>query len=71
MTNYVIVEVTCTVCGKTTVKLSADGWAGHKSCPTCHRTCECIYLGHGISSDQSAEAMSGEDVTERCRRQVC
>ncbi len=71
MTNYVIVEVACHVCGKSTAKFSADGWDGHKSCPTCHRACECVYLGHGFSSDQSAEAMSGENVTERCHQQVC
>lgn len=61
MTNYVIVEVTCHACGKTTAKFSADGWAGHKNCPKCNGTCKCTYLGHGFSSDHSLEAMHDND----------
>ena len=71
MTNYVIVEVTCQVCGKTTAKLSAAGWDAHTSCPTCRRECESVYLGHGFSSDHSLEAMHDDDAPGRYRRQVC
>ena len=55
MANYVVVEVTCRVFGRARAKLLADSWLGNRSCPKCKGRCECVYLGHGFTSDNQTE----------------
>jgi hypothetical protein len=56
MSNYVIVEVSCRVCGSQRTRLAADGWSEARSCPRCRRRCNYVYLGHGFSNESSHAA---------------
>ena len=62
MTNYVIVEVTCQVCGSQRTRLAAGEWTEATSCPHCSRRCNYIYLGHGFSNEVSQAATAREMV---------
>ena len=55
MRNYVIVEANCRGCGKSRLKLSMEDWARLKSCPQCHHSCVCQYLGHGFTSESAVD----------------
>lgn len=60
MSNYVIVEATCRVCGKVRAKISLEGSERPHRCPRCRRRCECVYAGHGFSSDARVDSQRSD-----------